>query len=63
MSSSPPASRTGEGGYGGSPGSVARKWRRKALKRLNQRPEMVASRKPQGHKMWYTCAGLTVRSD
>ena len=42
---------------------VARKWRRNGLKTLNQRPEMVASRKPRSHKMWYTGVGLTVRSD
>jgi hypothetical protein len=35
---------------------VARKWRRNALKRLNPRPEMVWSRKPRTHKMWYTGA-------
>jgi hypothetical protein len=29
----------------------ARKWRRKGLKRLNSRPEMVWSRKPRTHKM------------
>src|SRR5271155_490806 len=32
---------------------VARKWRRKGLKRLNPRPEMVWSRKTRTHKMWY----------
>src|ERR1700677_3101863 len=36
---------------------VARKWRRNGLKRLNQRPEMVAPRKPHCHKMWYTARG------
>ena len=35
---------------------VARKWRRKGLKRLNPRPEMVWARKPRTHKMWYTGA-------
>src|SRR5271168_718335 len=33
--------------YGPAP---ARKWRRKGLKRLNPRPEMVVSRKPRTHK-------------
>jgi hypothetical protein len=41
----------------------ARKWRRNGLKTLNQRPEMVVFRKPRSHKMWYTGARLTVRSD
>jgi hypothetical protein len=41
---------------------VARKWRRKGLKRLNPRPEMVWSRKPRTHKMWYTGARLAVRA-
>jgi hypothetical protein len=40
---------------------LARKWRRKGLKRLNPRPEMVWARKPRTHKMWYTGARLTVR--
>jgi hypothetical protein len=38
----------------------AGKWRRNGLKRFNPRPEMVWSRKPRTHKMWYTGA-LTVR--
>jgi hypothetical protein len=42
---------------------VDRKWRRNGLKTLNQRSEMVASRKPRSHKIWYAGAGLTVRSD
>src|SRR5271168_3152385 len=40
---------------------VASKWRRNGLKRLNPRPEMVVSRKPRDHKIWYTGARLTVR--
>ena len=40
---------------------VARKWRRKSLKRLNPRREMVWARKPRTHKMWYAGACLTVR--
>ena len=40
---------------------VARKWRRKGLKRLNPRPEMVWSRKTRTHKMWYTGTRLAVR--
>src|SRR5277367_2190336 len=40
---------------------VASKWRRKGLKRLNPRPEMVVARKPRGHKIWYAGARLTVR--
>ena len=40
---------------------VARKWRRNGLIRLNPRPEMVVSRKPRDHKIWYTGARLTVR--
>src|SRR5271169_6832610 len=35
---------------------VARKWRRNRLKRLNPRPEMVWSRRPRSHKIWYTAA-------
>ena len=42
---------------------VARKWRRNELKRLNPRPEMVWSREPRSHKIWYTGARLTVRCD
>jgi hypothetical protein len=37
---------------------VARKWRRNSLKRLNQRPEMVWSRLPRNHNIWYTGARL-----
>jgi hypothetical protein len=41
-----------------SPGSrqngAARKWRRNGLKRLNPRPEMVWSRTPRSHNIWYT---------
>ena len=33
---------------------VAGKWRRNGLKRLNPRREMVWSRKPRSHKIWYT---------
>jgi hypothetical protein len=40
---------------------VARKWRRNGLKRLNPGPEMVWSRKPRTHKIWYPGARLTVR--
>jgi hypothetical protein len=40
---------------------VARKWRRKDLKRLNPRPELVWPRKLRTHKMWSTGAQLTVR--
>ena len=46
----------------GKNGPFARKWRRNSLKRLNPRPEMVVSRKPPGHNIWYTCARLTVPS-
>jgi hypothetical protein len=35
---------------------VAGKWRRNRLKSLNPRPEMVWSRKPRSHKIWYTAA-------
>jgi len=41
----------------------ARKGRRNDLKRLDPRPEMVWSRKPRSHNIWYTGARLTVRSD
>jgi hypothetical protein len=41
----------------------ARKWRRNCLKRLNPRPELVWSRKPRSHYIWYTGARPTVRSD
>ena len=50
------AAREGRDGKRG----VARKWQRNGLKRLNPRPEMVWSRKPRTHKMWYAGA-LTVR--
>ena len=40
---------------------VARKWRRNGLKRLNPRPELVWSRKPRTHKMWYAGARPAVR--
>jgi len=42
---------------------VARKWRRNLLKRLNQRREMVWSRKRRTHKIWYRGARLTVRKN
>src|SRR5271154_1251710 len=42
-------------------GRVPRKWRRKGLKRLNPRLEMVWGRKPRTYKMWYTGARLTMR--
>src|SRR5271154_3385903 len=42
---------------------VARKWRRNDLKRLNPRPEMVWSRKPPSHYIWYSGVWPTVRSD
>ena len=31
------------------------------LEKMNQRPEMVWSRKSRTHKMWYTRMRLTVR--
>jgi hypothetical protein len=40
---------------------VAGKWRRKGLKRLNPGREMVWSRKPRTHNIWYTGARLTRR--
>ena len=40
---------------------VAGKWRRKGLKTLNQRREMVWARKPRTHNIWYTAVQLTVR--
>ena len=36
-----------------SPRGFARKWRRKGLKRLNPRPEMVGPRKRRTPKIWY----------
>ena len=36
-----------------SPSGVARKWRRKGLKRLNSRPEMVWPRRRLTPKIWY----------
>jgi hypothetical protein len=41
--------------------NVVRKWRRNGLKRLNSRPEMVWSRKPRTHNIWYAAARPTVR--
>ena len=43
-------------------GKVARKWRRKILKRLNPRPEMAWARKPRTRNIWHTGARLTVRA-
>jgi hypothetical protein len=45
----------------------AGKWRRNGLKRLNPRREMVGSRKPRTHNIWYTgreadCARLRLTS-
>jgi len=39
-----------------SPSGFARKWRRKGLKRLNPRPEMVWPRKPRTPNIWYKSA-------
>jgi hypothetical protein len=39
-----------------SPSGLARKWRRKGLKRLNPRPEMVWPRKPRTPNIWYKSA-------
>jgi hypothetical protein len=38
------------------PSGFARKWRRKGLKRLNPRPEMVWSRKARTPNIWYKSA-------
>ena len=40
----------------------ARKWRRKGLKRLNPRPEMVWPQKRRTHKIWYNGATAPRRS-
>ena len=40
----------------GSPSGFARKWRRKGLKRLNPRPEMVWPRERRTHNIWYNSA-------
>ena len=44
-----PASRRGARRLSG----VAGKWRRKGLKRLNQRREMALASEPRTHKIWY----------
>jgi hypothetical protein len=44
------------------PSGVARKWRRKGLKRLNPRPEMVWPQKRRTHKIWYNGATAPRRS-
>ena len=46
----------------GSPSGFARKWRRKGLKRLNPRPEMVWPRKRRTHNIWYKSATATRRA-
>ena len=53
----------GRGARGCRLNGVGWKWRGNTLKRLNPGAEMVVSREPRSHKVWYTDARLTVRSD